>query len=247
METKNRSQQRPLPQVYVNICQAEDAGLAGNMFIKGHEIWQWLKCRQRSRQGLPPSGLYWVPILYTSLLIYSAGRNTRSLTSGKVKTENQWSGSGSGSDSGSESTGSTCFWIRIYRIRIQRSISQRHGSVDPDPDPHQNVMDPEHCWKQWKGTSHIPAITACRQECQAFSPVVRIGSPFPHPQASVALHPFGSGGGTHSLTGEGAGGPNSKEGQALWFSDIVYSLYACNPLTAKINWSYGLWSVDSMN
>jgi hypothetical protein len=24
-----------------------------------------------------------------------------------------------------------------------RSISQRHGSADPDP--HQNVMDPEHC------------------------------------------------------------------------------------------------------
>jgi hypothetical protein len=27
------------------------------------------------------------------------------------------------------------------------SISQRHGSGDPDPDPHQNVMDPEHYWK----------------------------------------------------------------------------------------------------
>jgi hypothetical protein len=27
------------------------------------------------------------------------------------------------------------------------SISQRHGSADPDLDPHQNVMDPEHCWK----------------------------------------------------------------------------------------------------
>jgi len=26
------------------------------------------------------------------------------------------------------------------------SISQRHGSVDPNlPDPHQNVMDSEHC------------------------------------------------------------------------------------------------------
>jgi hypothetical protein len=27
------------------------------------------------------------------------------------------------------------------------SISQRHGSADPDPDPHQNVMDPEH-WNE---------------------------------------------------------------------------------------------------
>jgi hypothetical protein len=25
------------------------------------------------------------------------------------------------------------------------SISQRHGSADPDSDPHQNVMDPQHC------------------------------------------------------------------------------------------------------
>ncbi len=24
------------------------------------------------------------------------------------------------------------------------SISQRHGSADPDLDPHQNVMDPQH-------------------------------------------------------------------------------------------------------
>jgi hypothetical protein len=23
------------------------------------------------------------------------------------------------------------------------SICQRHGSADPDPDPHQNVMDPQ--------------------------------------------------------------------------------------------------------
>jgi hypothetical protein len=27
------------------------------------------------------------------------------------------------------------------------SISQRHGSADPDPDPPQNVMDPQHWWK----------------------------------------------------------------------------------------------------
>ena len=27
------------------------------------------------------------------------------------------------------------------------SISQRHGSADPDPDPPQNVMDPQHCLK----------------------------------------------------------------------------------------------------
>jgi hypothetical protein len=25
------------------------------------------------------------------------------------------------------------------------SISQMHGSADPDLDPHKNVMDPQHC------------------------------------------------------------------------------------------------------
>ncbi len=25
------------------------------------------------------------------------------------------------------------------------SISQRHGSADPDPDLHKNGMDPQHC------------------------------------------------------------------------------------------------------
>jgi hypothetical protein len=31
------------------------------------------------------------------------------------------------------------------KIEGSGSISQRHGSADPDPDPHQNVTDPEHC------------------------------------------------------------------------------------------------------
>jgi hypothetical protein len=30
------------------------------------------------------------------------------------------------------------------------SISQRHGTADPDPDPHQNVMDPEHWYSERK-------------------------------------------------------------------------------------------------
>ncbi len=30
------------------------------------------------------------------------------------------------------------------KIAGSGSIRQRHGSANPDPDPHQNVMDPEH-------------------------------------------------------------------------------------------------------
>ncbi len=39
------------------------------------------------------------------------------------------------------------------RIRI---ISQRHGSADPDPDPHQNVMDPRHWERLDQGHLHPP-------------------------------------------------------------------------------------------
>jgi len=30
------------------------------------------------------------------------------------------------------------------------AISQRHGSADPDPDPPQNVTDPQHWLEVWK-------------------------------------------------------------------------------------------------
>jgi len=32
----------------------------------------------------------------------------------------------------------------VTKIAGSGSISQRHGSADPDPDPPQNVMDPQH-------------------------------------------------------------------------------------------------------
>jgi hypothetical protein len=55
-------------------------------------------------------------------------------------------------------------------------------------------------------------------ECQAFSPVVRIGFPRPLTGKRVLppppLVPWG-GGGTHSLGGEGAGGANSDK-NTLW-------------------------------
>jgi hypothetical protein len=35
------------------------------------------------------------------------------------------------------------------KIEGSGSINQRHGSADPDPDPHQNDMDPQHCQKVW--------------------------------------------------------------------------------------------------
>ncbi len=38
------------------------------------------------------------------------------------------------------------------------STSQSHGSADPDPDPHQNVMDPQHWFIYW----HDPSPSSWR-------------------------------------------------------------------------------------
>jgi hypothetical protein len=35
----------------------------------------------------------------------------------------------------------------MMKISGSGSISQRHGSADLDPDSHQNVIDPQHCYK----------------------------------------------------------------------------------------------------
>ncbi len=42
-------------------------------------------------------------------------------------------------------------WRSMMKIEGSGSISQRLGSADPDPEPHQNVMDQEHCFHQMKG------------------------------------------------------------------------------------------------
>ncbi len=53
-------------------------------------------------------------------------------------------------------------WRSMTKIAGSRSISQRHGSADPDPDPHQNAMDP----KQWLKRFSISLIIF--QKCMAF-------------------------------------------------------------------------------
>jgi hypothetical protein len=40
------------------------------------------------------------------------------------------------------------------------SISQRHGSANTDPDPHQNVMDPQHC-SQWNCETSTVKDNSC--------------------------------------------------------------------------------------
>jgi hypothetical protein len=40
------------------------------------------------------------------------------------------------------------FFVGVLKIHDQKfvagSVSQRHGSADPDPDPYQKVTDPQH-------------------------------------------------------------------------------------------------------
>ncbi len=59
-------------------------------------------------------------------------------------------------------------------------------------------------------------------ECQAFYPVVRIGSP-PLTRKRVLLpHPFWTKGGDTLLVGEGVGGPNADD-WTLWYYRYMYS------------------------
>jgi hypothetical protein len=43
--------------------------------------------------------------------------------------------------------------LKVTKIAGSGSISQRHGSSDPDPYPHQNVMDPQHWLAYLQGGS----------------------------------------------------------------------------------------------
>ncbi len=69
-------------------------------------------------------------------------------------------------------------WRSMTKIAGSGSISQSHGSADPDPDPYQNVMDPEHCFPHsytqqsaanctftWYPTilSHVCTVISCWQ------------------------------------------------------------------------------------
>ncbi len=66
------------------------------------------------------------------------------------------------------------------------SISQRHGSADPDPDPHQTVMDPEHWYKAIPLAGSV--LTLPRQPCSLAS-FSTTAAPFSHsPRLTTFLH-----------------------------------------------------------
>jgi hypothetical protein len=46
--------------------------------------------------------------------------------------------------------------------KIAGSISHWHGSADPDPDPHQNVMDPQHGGKKLKYKHEGSVVDLCQ-------------------------------------------------------------------------------------
>ncbi len=94
---------------------------------------------------------------------------------------------------------------------------------------------------------YIACLTECK-ECQAFCLFAWIGPP--HPQASVApcsplLGPRGE---THSLAGEGVGGPNSNEGTDtpvlyVYYKLLYVSLWRYTEFhTWKKSWNYTTWN-----
>jgi hypothetical protein len=44
----------------------------------------------------------------------------------------------------------------IMKIEGSGFISQRHGSADPDPDPHKNFLDPQHFFLHFFFDNKIP-------------------------------------------------------------------------------------------
>ncbi len=63
-------------------------------------------------------------------------------------------------------------------------------------------------------------------EGQAFSPVVRIGTP--------TTSPLWYRGGTHSLAGEGVGAPIRTRGQTLWYSSYICT-FCPSPISLSDN------------
>jgi hypothetical protein len=80
--------------------------------------------------------------------------------------------------------------------------------------------------------------TTAYTECQAFSPVVRIGPPLPlHPQASVAPPPPPNLllGGRHTCLREmGWGEPIQTKGRTLWYSSYSIIPLRTEPIRHKV-------------
>jgi hypothetical protein len=76
-------------------------------------------------------------------------------------------------------------------------------------------------------------------ECQAFSPVFRIGSPRPLTHKRV-LPPFGSRGGHTRLRERGWGEPIRTKGRTIWYSS--YSI-----ISLRTEWSFRLGEYGVIN
>ncbi len=68
----------------------------------------------------------------------------------------------------------------MRKIAGSGSIGHRHGSADPDPDPHQNAMDPQHCSVVDPDPHGSPFVWLCWIR-------IRIGNAGPEPDPGPAF------------------------------------------------------------
>ncbi len=204
------------------------------MSIKGPEARQWLlrklKCRQPSRQGSPSRQAY-IACQYSTHLFWSPQQD--------VTQDHSHRGWG----------------------KLKTSVSDPDPNPD-QPDPHISGsrsteseislrgMDPRIRIRIHTKMSWI-RITAENSEkvqvtyLQSQSRQSELARPRPLTRKLV-LPPLWFQGGHTLMRKRGRGDPIRTKGRHSDTLGIVYSLYTCNPPMAKINWSYGLWSVDSM-
>jgi hypothetical protein len=84
----------------------------------------------------------------------------------------------------------------MTKIAGSGSISQRHGSADPDQDPipYQNVIIPEHCYDQYRTWTlkvsrfrHEPTEVSAHQRKQ---PRIGLGGVLIHEHAQLLPNPL---------------------------------------------------------
>ncbi len=191
-------------------------------------MWQWLKCRQPSRQGSPSR-----PILSANTVHIFINHPSR------MKHRITHTGDGEN-------------WKPVFRIRIRIRINRIHIFLDPD----QPNLDPDpEAWIRGSGSGSTPKCHGsesllktvksykshtCNHRVYWVPGFLRIGSSRLLTSKRVLPLPLGSQGGTLACGRGGGGSQFGRRDRHSGTLSIVCSLHTCNLPMAKTKWSRSL-------